>query len=172
MAGAAAWPCALEALRPEPARSASHPWGMRMKPWIPLAALALALSPLAVVHPVRVAGRSMEPCLHSGDLRWALRAWASHAPRRGEVWVVAGPAGPVVKRIVGLPGETVAWQGPDLRVDGRTLEEPWVLHPERSGQGQLACGSGYLVLGDNRPASEDGRAWGALPGTALQGRVL
>lgn len=143
-----------------------------MKPWIPLAALTLALSPLAVVHPVRVAGRSMEPDLQNGDLRWVLRAWASHAPRRGEVWVVAGPEGEAVKRVLGLPGETVAWAGPDLRVDGRTLDEPWVVHPERRGSGQRACGSGYLVLGDNRPESLDGRAWGPLPGRALQGRIL
>ncbi len=143
-----------------------------MKPWIPLAALALALSPLAVVHPVRVAGRSMEPGLQNGDLRWVLRAWASHAPRRGEVWVVAGPEGEAVKRVLGLPGETVAWAGPDLRVDGRTLDEPWVVHPDRTGSGERACGRGYLVLGDNRPESLDGRAWGPLPSQALQGRIL
>src|SRR5664279_269757 len=53
-----------------------------MRPWIPFAALALALSPLLVVHPVRVSGHSMEPALAEGDLRWALRAWASSAPRR------------------------------------------------------------------------------------------
>ncbi len=143
-----------------------------MKPWTPVAALALALAPLLVVHPVRVSGRSMEPTLHSGEIRWALRAWASHAPRRGEVWVVDGPDGASVKRVLGLPGETVAWDGPDLRVDGRTLDEPWVVHPERTGDGTQACGGGYLVLGDNRPASRDGRAWGPLPLRMLQARVL
>ncbi|HEX9009547.1 MAG TPA: signal peptidase I [Holophagaceae bacterium] len=143
-----------------------------MKPWIPLAALALALSPLAVVHPVRVTGHSMEPALRSGDLRWVLRAWACPAPKRGEIWVVAGPDGEAVKRVVGLPGETVVWDGPDLRVDGRSLDEPWVTHPERGGEGSRACGDGYLVLGDNRPESRDGRAWGALPASRLVGRLL
>ncbi len=66
-----------------------------MRGWVPLLALAIALSPLAVVHPVRVSGHSMEPTLKDGELRWALRAWASHAPRRGEIWVVAGPDGKV-----------------------------------------------------------------------------
>ncbi len=145
---------------------------MSVKPWIPFAALALALSPLAVVHPVRVTGHSMEPTLRSGDLRWVLRAWACPAPRRGEIWVVAGPEGEAVKRVLGLPGETVAWDGPDLRVDGRTLDEPWVVHPERGGEGSRACGGGYLVLGDNRPDSRDGRTWGPLPLRALQGRLL
>lgn len=143
-----------------------------MRPWILLAALALALSPLAVVHPVRVSGRSMEPALADGDLRWSLRAWASHAPRRGEVWVVEGPQGASVKRVLGLPGDAVAWRGPDLWVNGQRLDEPWVVHPERGGEGEQVCGLGYLVLGDNRPESQDGRRWGAVPPSALRGRVL
>lgn len=143
-----------------------------VKPWLPLAAVALALSPLAVVHPVWVSGRSMAPALQDGELRWSLRTWASHAPRRGEVWVVAGPEGGSVKRVVGLPGEVVTWLGSDLWIDGRRLEEPWVAQPERSGEGRVACGDGYLVLGDNRRESQDGRSWGAVPGSALRGRLL
>lgn len=143
-----------------------------MRFWLPLAALALALSPLLVVHPVRVAGHSMEPALHDGDLRWALRAWASHPPRQGEVWVVAGPDGTSVKRVLGLPGEAVTWRGPDLWIDGRRLDEPWVVHPDRAGEGHWVCGTGYLVLGDNRPASRDGRVWGSLPVESLRGRIL
>jgi len=143
-----------------------------MRPWIPFAALALALSPLGVVHPVHVSGHSMEPALANGDLRCALRAWAGHAPRRGEIWVVAGPEGPSVKRVLGLPGDTVAWRGPDLWINGQRLEEPWVVHPERSGAGRQVCGSGYLVLGDNRPDSQDGRSWGAVPVQAMLGRIL
>lgn len=143
-----------------------------MRPWIPIAALALALSPLLVVHPVRVSGHSMEPALADGDLRWSLRIWASHPPRRGEVWVVEGPQGASVKRVLGLPGDTVAWRGPDLWVNGQRLDEPWVVHPERGGEGEQVCGLGYLVLGDNRPESQDGRRWGAVPPSALRGRVL
>jgi signal peptidase I len=143
-----------------------------LRPWIPAAALALALSPLAVIRPVRVSGRSMEPALHSGDLRWALRAWASHAPRRGELWIVEGPHGPSVKRIIGLPGDLATWRGPDLWINGQRLDEPWVTQPEREGEGRLACGPGYLVLGDNRPASQDGRSWGPLPAEAMHGRII
>jgi len=143
-----------------------------MRPWIPLAALALALSPLAVLHPVRVSGHSMEPTLADGDLRWSLRTWASHAPRRGEIWVVEGPAGPSVKRVVGLPGEVATWQGSDLWIDGQRLQEPWVVHPERTGAGRQACGSGYLMLGDNRPMSQDGRTWGPVAAAAMRGQIL
>jgi signal peptidase I len=114
----------------------------------------------------------MEPALADGDLRWALRRWAGPAPRRGEIWVVEGPQGASVKRVLGLPGDLVAWRGPDLWINGQRQEEPWVVHPERSGEGQQACGTGYLALGDNRPQSQDGRSWGALPVKALRGRIL
>jgi signal peptidase I len=143
-----------------------------MRPWIPFAALALALSPLLVVHPVRVTGHSMEPALAEGDLRWALRAWASPAPRRGDIWIVAGPQGPAIKRVLGLPGDVVVWRDAELWINGQRQEEPWVIHPERSGMGQQACGDNYLVLGDNRPESQDGRAWGTLPMKAMRERVL
>ncbi|HJW71530.1 MAG TPA: signal peptidase I [Geothrix sp.] len=143
-----------------------------MRPWIPIAALALALSPLFVVHPVRVSGHSMEPTFMDGDLRWALRTWASHAPRRGEIWVVEGPHGTSVKRVLGLPGDTVRWQGPDLWINEQRLEEPWVIHPERGGDGRQSCGTGFLLLGDNRPESQDGRSWGVTPPQALRGRIL
>ena len=143
-----------------------------MRPWIPLAALALALSPLFVVHPVRVSGQSMKPTLMDGDLRWSLRAWATHPPRRGEVWVMEGPQGASVKRVLGLPGDTVTWCGPDLWINGQRLEEPWVVQPERSGEGRQVCGQGYLVLGDNRPESQDGRHWGVVALKALDGRLF
>jgi signal peptidase I len=143
-----------------------------MRLWSPFAALALALSPLVVVHPLRVSGHSMEPALMDGDLRWTLRAWVSHGPRRGEIWVVEGPQGSSVKRVLGLPGDSVTWKGPDLWINGLRLHEPWVIHPERSGEGRLTCGRGYLLLGDNRPESQDGRSWGAVPAKAMRGRVL
>lgn len=143
-----------------------------MRPWVPAVALALALSPLAVVHPVRISGRSMEPALRDGDLRVALRAWAAGAPRRGEVWVVEGPEGPSVKRVLGLPGETLDQARGDLRLNGRGLDEPYVALTEREDGGPWVCGAGYLVLGDNRPLSRDGRAWGALPRSAFRARLL
>jgi signal peptidase I len=143
-----------------------------MRPWIPLAALALALSPLLVVHPVRVTGHSMEPTLPDGDLRWALRAWAIGAPQRDEIWIVAGPQGPAIKRVLGLPGDVVVWRGPDLWINGQRHQEPWVTHPERAGVGQKACGDGYFVLGDNRPESQDGRSWGVIPRSSMRGRIF
>jgi signal peptidase I len=74
--------------------------------------------------------------------------------------------------VLGLPGDVMVWRGPELWINGRRQDEPWVVHPERSGSGQKACGEGFFVLGDNRPDSQDGRAWGTLPLKALRGRVF
>ena len=77
-----------------------------MRLWIPAAALALAILPLAFIHPLRIVGHSMEPALGPGSVRLALRAWCAGSPKRGEVWLVEAPeGGPAVKRVVGLPGE-------------------------------------------------------------------
>ena len=135
-------------------------------------ALLIALSPLAGIHPVKVEGHSMEPGLHDGELIWALRSWCAGSPRRGQVWIVESPDGAVVKRIIGMPGETVSEKGGDIWIGGARLSEHYVARVDGSDGGPWSCGSGYLVLGDNRPQSEDGRAWGPLGRQALKGRVV
>ncbi len=142
-----------------------------MKYWIPLVALAVAVSPLGFVHPVRVQGHSMEPLLPDGSLRVALRSWCAGPPARGQVWLLEGPQGPVIKRVLGLPGEHLEQRDGVLFLEGRRLEEPYL---ERYDQGDapLATGSGYAVLGDNRQASRDSRTWGPLPLGAFRSRIL
>lgn len=142
-----------------------------MKPWIPIAAIALALSPLAIVHPLRIQGRSMEPALQEGELRLALRSWIAAAPRRSEVWAVDSPDGIVVKRVVALPGERIEIKDGDVHVDGRRLEPPNGARLERQ-DGAWSCADGIFVLGDNRPFSRDSRVWGPLPRTAFRARLL
>jgi signal peptidase I len=144
-----------------------------VKAWVPVLAVALALAPLAFVHPARVEGRSMEPALKDGRLVWVLRAWAAGTPERGQVWLVAAPEGPSIKRVVGLPGEVLAQVDGELWFPERRLEEPYASPHERGSGGPWRCGAGqYLLLGDNRPESRDGRAWGPLDRARLEGRVL
>ena len=143
-----------------------------MKAWIPAAALALALLPLAFLHPVQVVGRSMEPALEPGSLHWALRAWCAGAPRRGQVWLFDGPGGPAVKRVVGLPGERLEQRDGELYLEGARMQEPYLSQFDRGDAGPWQTGAGYLMVGDNRPASQDGRAWGPTPRAALRGRLL
>lgn len=92
-----------------------------MKPWVPLAALGLALSPLALVHPATVQGRSMEPTLRPGEQIWVLRAWAAGRPKAGQIWFLEGPDGRVVKRVVAVDsGIRVLGDNPAHSVDSRT----------------------------------------------------
>lgn len=141
-----------------------------MKPWVPIAALLLALSPLLVIHPVQISGHSMEPALHDGELVWTLWAWCVGPPKRGEVWLVKGPEGISVKRTVGLPTEQIEAKDGEIFRNGSRLHEPYVRSSDHLS-GAWACGGGYLMLGDNRPQSHDGRAWGPLPKSALKSRV-
>ena len=135
-------------------------------------ALLIALSPLAILHPTTVEGHSMDPRFQDGEWVWVLRAWCAGAPARRQVWVVEGPNGPAIKRVIGLPGETVSEHNGDLWIGGARLLEPYVEHLDESDSGPWPCGEGYLVLGDNRPRSEDGRAWGPLSKNALLGRIV
>jgi len=143
-----------------------------VKSWIPLLSFALALSPLAVVHPVRVQGRSMEPTLRSGQVCWVLRSWAAGSPTREQVWLVDAPDSPSLKRVLALPGERLELRDGDLLRGGGRLQEPYVQHLDLGDGGPWEAGGGYLLLGDNRPGSRDSRAWGPLPRSAFRGRVL
>jgi signal peptidase I len=159
-----------------------------------LGALALAARRLGRLEPVLVAGDSMRPTLRPGQ-RLAVGP-LDRPPRRGDLVVVRrgpagtgppGPAGPgrpgppaleVVKRVVGLPGERVRLVAGRLEVDGVAVAEPYLRGGEagapRAGAADLdlRLGAGqYLVLGDHRAASTDGRDFGPVPAAALTGRV-
>jgi len=94
-------------------------------------------------------------------------------PRRGDLVVVRRPGRlEVVKRVVGLPGEQVRLRAGRLEVDGRPVPEPYL--PGGSGAGELDLRLGpaqYLVLGDHRAASTDGRDFGPVGADAVVGRV-
>ncbi len=136
------------------------------------ASLALALSPLIFVHPVRVEGRSMEPTLGSGNLVWALRDWVAGSPRRGEIWLVEGPNGRSIKRVLALPGESLELKTGQLWLNETPLNENWETLDEGGNSGPWQAQDGYLVIGDNRPQSQDSRSWGAIQRKAFKGRIL
>ena len=136
------------------------------------AALALAMAPLLFLHPVLIAGRSMEPRLHPGSVCLALRAWCAGHPAAGQIWLVQTPTGPAVKRLVGVPGDRLELRQGALWINGRLVDEPYAEPTERDTAGPWAAGAGYFLLGDNRPQSHDSRAWGSLPAAGMLGRIL
>ncbi len=133
-------------------------------------ALAAVAGRLARLEPMLVQGESMRPTLVPGQ-RIAVGP-LDRPPARGDLVVLPRPGGlEVVKRVVGLPGERVRLAEGRVEVDGRVLHEPYL---EAGGGDRLDLRLGpaeYLVLGDNRAASSDGRDFGPVPGDAFVGRV-
>jgi signal peptidase I len=112
--------------------------------------------------------------------------------RRGDVVVFRYPPDPrrsFVKRVIGLPGETVSIADKRVRVDGRELIEPYAFHSDdrtwpddpsisedRRRRDQLpptrVPEGSYFLMGDNRDDSSDSRSWGAVPDGHVLGRAL
>jgi len=143
-----------------------------ISPRLLAAALALGVTPLAFLHPVRVSGTSMEPLLKDGSVHFALRSWCAGHPRAGQVWLASTPSGTIVKRLVAGPGTRVEIRDGEVWIDGRFVGEPYVARTERASGGPWDTGPGWFLLGDNRSESRDSRAWGPLAESALEARLL
>ena len=122
---------------------------------IALAALILVLR-LTVFHTLRIEGTSMESTLRSGDI--ALVTRISSVPERFDLLECRFPgrSGTYVKRLIGLPGESIELRGGITYVNGEAIPEPYLTSlPEdfsiTLGEDQ------YLMLGDNRAESYDSR---------------
>ena len=130
-----------------------------------------------VVLPIRVSGPSMLPT-YSGSVNFVNRlAYLGHEPRRGDVVAIrlAGESIMFMKRVIGLPGETVEFSNGRLRINGHYLEEPyvkftcnWNFIPERSKLGD----NEYYVVGDNRSMPFPDHTQGAAKRQRIVGKVL
>ena len=114
-----------------------------------------------------VDGSSMEPNFHTGQLLVVNRlAYQYGTLRRGDVIVFRFPgntADDYIKRIIGLPGETVSIEAGHIYVNGKLLEEPYLAPDTLMYDGQwVVPPDSYFVLGDNRAHSSDSRSWGML----------
>lgn len=136
-----------------------------------------------VFQPFFVRGASMEPNFRNGDyLIIDEGSYRFRDPERGEVVVFRYPQDPsqfYIKRIVGLPGETVSIKSGRVSVrTNASVEEE--LKEAYLGEGTVTSGDTvvtlgpdeYFVLGDNRDHSSDSRRWGAFDRNAIVGRVL
>jgi len=139
---------------------------------------------LFVAQPFIVSGASMEPTFETGQyLVVDQLSYRFEEPQRGDVVIFQYPKNPslfFIKRIIGVPGEIVDIQNGTVTIHGSdlsetiTLAEPYVsLENEKTDSSAVALKeSEYFVLGDNRRASSDSRAWGALPRDLIVGRAL
>jgi signal peptidase I len=181
-------------------KNGNEPTSLRSAVWemIQTVALAVVLFLLIrnVVQNFRIDGISMEPNFHNGQFlivnRFAYcpglhldvnplnihleKTWCVRQPKRGDVIVFEYPkdlSRDFIKRVIGLPGDTVEVKGGKIYINGQLMPEPFGPNPGSSTDGPLTVGSDEVfVMGDNRNNSSDSRTWGPLPLKNVIGKAL
>jgi signal peptidase I len=167
--------------------------------WVVTIAVAIAfvlVFEAEVAKPYRIPSSSMEPTLHCArpaawcEARFSDRvivnrlAYRFESPKRGQIVVFDAPkaavaqcgeGGTFVKRLIGLPGETVSeTRGGVIWIDGRRLREPYAYGRAQDltvATWHVPKGE-YFFMGDDRPHTCDSRMWGSVPRDRLIGPVL
>jgi len=140
----------------------------------PAFVIALLIN-LFVAQSTYVHGTSMEPNLHT-DQRLIVEkvSYKLHPPHRGDIVVVAIDTSqiPLIKRVIALPGETIQIRNNQVFVNGVALEEDYLADVSQRNYGPFEVPPGQVfVMGDNRGASNDSRAFGAVPLEQILGRA-
>ncbi|MER3632919.1 MAG: signal peptidase I [Blastocatellia bacterium] len=148
--------------------------------------VVLTLIGVFFVQPVVVEGTSMLPMLHDGErllvnkfVYYDIQSVGWGHLERGDVvvfWFPREPEKSYVKRIIGLPGETIEIREGRVFVDGRELPEPYI-DPEYNRSmatfpPRRVDDHHYFVMGDNRDNSSDSRYWGTVPEKYIFGRAF
>lgn len=138
------------------------------------------------VQPVVVEGTSMLPQLHDGErllvnklVYYKFKSITWGHLDRGDIvvfWYPSDPEKSYVKRIIGLPGETVEVRNGRVYIDGKELNEPYLdtIHNQnlRDNIQKTVDQHYYFVMGDNRDNSSDSRVWGLVPEKYIYGKAF
>ncbi len=132
---------------------------------IPAVIIAVAIN-LFLAQATQVLGQSMEPNLHSTQRVVVEKVTYRffHGPRRGDIVVIDLPEQKdlLIKRVVGLPGETIEVRSGEVYIEGER-KEPWMVNPGGGNYGpQTIPPLHVFVMGDNRGASNDSRNFGPV----------
>jgi len=153
---------------------------------IEIAVIALAmfvLMYLFLFQPHQVRGNSMYPNFHDGEYLLTDKiSYRLNQPKRGEVIIFKAPKNEeyeYIKRIIGLPGDTVKIKEGKVYINDNLLKEPYL--PEdyqtfagsfgQEGEDISLPANQYFVLGDNRNHSSDSRDWGTVPKENIIGKA-
>lgn len=146
-----------------------------------LSVLIAALVILFLYRPVKVEGTSMMPSLFDQERLFINQfsyKFGIGDIRRGDTVVFYFPEDPTesyIKRVIGLPGDTVAVDDGYVIVDGKKLVENYVpaeYRDDRSYALKTVPSGQYFVLGDHRSSSNDSRAWGFVPRNYIYGKAV
>ncbi|MBN1876539.1 MAG: signal peptidase I [Anaerolineae bacterium] len=114
-----------------------------------------------------VLGQSMEPNLHQDQqLIIDKVSYRFHAPKRGDIVVVDVETSeiPYIKRVIGLPGETLEIRNNRVYINGTVLSEPYLFEVQQWNYGPVQIPADHVfVMGDNRANSSDSRILGPIP---------
>jgi signal peptidase I len=156
--------------------------------------IVIALSIFLIIYlfvssPHQVNGQSMVPNFQSGEYVLSDKiSYKTRNPRRGEVIVFHAPEAAqcpkgtgcdFIKRVMGLPGETIQVHDNHIWVNGKAVEEPYIpkefeiLPGPATKDKSITLGPDeYFVCGDNRPYSSDSRTWGPITKSDIVGRAI
>lgn len=129
-----------------------------------------------ILLPIRIVGPSMLPTYRQSGFNLVNRlAYLRHEPQRGDVVSIrfTGHSIMLMKRVVGLPGETVAFAHGQLLINGQPFPEPYVKLPCKWDRAPRTLGpTEYFVVGDNRSMRLDLHEHGAVERKRIVGKVL
>lgn len=156
-----------------------------------LETIRFAVIALLIVLPIRffiaqpfiVSGASMDDTFENNQYLIVDQvSYNFHQPERGDVVIFKYPLDPskfFIKRVIGLPGETVVLSGLSVSIqnekhpEGITLEEPYLDTVSKETYLTITLDENeYFVMGDNRDHSSDSRTWGVLPEENIMGRAI
>jgi signal peptidase I len=124
----------------------------------------------------QVQGESMLPSLQDGEMTVVNRLiYRMHSPQRGDIIVFMSPVEKgedYIKRVIGLPGETLSIENGWVIVNGLKLNEPYLLNKPDHSFSQITIPAGhYFVMGDNRQNSADSRTFDAITRDSILGKA-
>jgi len=136
---------------------------------------------ILIAQPFIVSGSSMDPTFENGDyLIVDQLSYRFGDPERLDVVIFKYPKDPnkfFIKRIIGLPGETVSINNGSVSINSDNMEEmvlneKYVVHTRKDTVTVFLEEDEYYVMGDNRSASLDSRSWGPLPSENVVGKAM
>ena len=166
-----------DAMLPESGSSGTRHFGRELAgSFLPAIVLALVIH-LFLAQSTIVYGESMEPNLDTAQRLVVEKvSYHLHGPMRGDIVILPDPTGgpiPLIKRVVGLPGERVSISGGRVYVNGLPLDESY-LSQSTAGEGRSwqVPPLQLFVLGDNRGNSKDSRYFGTVPVDSIIGHAV